>query len=107
MPSNTYCGNIEDISLSTSVKEEESGDIGVNEDLASSTNFEDGEQPCGQGNILKNVWDPGRLNVLSSCQEAIGIIDHVQHVEHDGYIKLFVKAEDGYQNLLNKRNEKR
>jgi len=107
VPSNTYCGNIEDISLSTSVKEEESGDIGDNEDLASSTNFEDGEQPCGQGNILKNVWDPGRLNVLSSCQEAIGIIDHVQHVEHDGYIKLFVKAEDGYQNLLNKRNEKR
>jgi hypothetical protein len=47
VPSNTYCGNIEDISLSTSVKEEESGNIGDNEDLASSTNFEDGEQPCG------------------------------------------------------------
>ena len=46
------------------------------------------------------------MKVLSSCREAIGIVDSSDKA-HDDDIKLFLNVEDGYQDLLNKDNDKK
>jgi hypothetical protein len=104
--------NNEALSFSTTVKEGDNvdnvdnGDDSDNADVMSSTNDGEGDQECRTGNVLENVYDPGRLNVLSSCEEAIGIVDS-SNKAHDDDIKLFLNVEDGYQNLLNKENDKK
>jgi hypothetical protein len=103
--------NNEALSFSTTVKEEE-GDNGDNSDISdnddntditSSTNDEEDDQECRKGNVLKNVYDPGRLNVLSSCKEAIGIVHDSERV-NDGDFKFYLDVEDDHTKLLNEAN---
>jgi hypothetical protein len=103
--------NNEALSFSTTVKEEEedngdNSDISDNDDntdITSSTNDEEDDQECRKGNVLKNVYDPGRLNVLSSCEEAIGIVHDSERV-NDGDFKFYLDVEDDYTKLLNEAN---
>jgi hypothetical protein len=101
----------EKISLvSTSENERENGNNNNNDDddddinVASSTNYEEGEQQCREGNVLEDVYDPGRLNVLSSCEEVIGIVEDSGRA-HDGDYKMYLEVENGYKNLLNEEND--
>jgi hypothetical protein len=64
------------------------------------------EQQCRKGDVLSGVHDPGRLNILSSCEEVIGIVDHSERA-HDGDYKLYLDVEDDYKYLLNEQNDKR
>jgi hypothetical protein len=66
----------------------------------------EGEQQCRKGDVLNGVHDPGRLNILSSCEEVIGILDHSERA-HDGDYKLYLDVEDNYKYLLNEQNGKR
>jgi hypothetical protein len=102
--------NNEALSFSTTVKEEgdngDNNDISDNDDntdITSSTNDEEDDQECRKGNVLKNVYDPGRLNVLSSCEEAIGIVHDSERV-NDGDFKFYLDVEDDYTKLLNEAN---
>jgi hypothetical protein len=102
--------NNEALSFSTTVKEEEdngdNSDISDNDDntdITSSTNDEEDDQECRKGNVLKNVYDPGRLNVLSSCKEAIGIVHDSERV-NDGDFKFYLDVEDDHTKLLNEAN---
>jgi hypothetical protein len=94
-------------------KEEEESDEDAKEihddysDKASSTNYEDEQDhQCRKGNVLKGVYDPGRLNVLSSCEEAVGIVHDSERV-NDGDFKFYLDVEDEYKKLLNEANDKR
>ena len=102
----TRQANKEKISLiSTSGNERENGnndDDDIN--VASSTNYEEGEQQCREGNVLEDVYDPERLNVLSSCEEVIGIVEDSGRA-HDGDYKMYLEVENGYKNLLNEEND--
>jgi hypothetical protein len=51
----------------------------------------------------EKVYDPGRLNVLSSCEEAIGIVHDSERV-NDGDFKFYLDDEDEYKKLLNEEN---
>jgi hypothetical protein len=95
--------NNEALSFSTTVKGGDNGDNSDNGDDTDSTNDEEGDQECRRGNVLKNVYDPGRLNVLSSCEVAIGIVDDSEHV-NDGDFKFYLDVEDEYTKLLNEEN---
>jgi len=88
-------------------------DIDDSLDEASVTKYKDdldqvdeGDIQCRKGNVLKGVYDPGRLNVLSSCEEAIGIVDDSERV-NDGDFKLYLDVEDEYKKLLNEANDER
>jgi hypothetical protein len=80
-------------------------------DEASVTNYKDevgqvdeSEQQCRQGDVLEGVYDPERLKVLSSCEEAIGIVED-SDIAHDDDLKLFLDVEGGYKKLLNEEND--
>jgi hypothetical protein len=94
--------------ISTSGNERENGNDDDDDDddinVASSTNYEEGEQQCREGNVLEDVYDPGRLNVLSSCEEVIGIVEDSGRA-HDGDYKMYLEVENGYKNLLNEEND--
>src|SRR5215212_2250904 len=100
----------EKISLaSTSGNERENGNNNNNNNdddinAASSTNYEENEQQCREGNVLEDVYDPERLNVLSSCEEVIGIVEDSGRA-HDGDYKMYLEVENGYKNLLNEEND--
>jgi hypothetical protein len=85
-------------------------DIDDYSDKASTTKYEEeeeeGDKQCRKGNVLKGVYNPGRLNVLSSCEEAIGIVYDSERV-NDGDYKLYLDVEDEYKNLLNEANDER
>ena len=82
-------------------------DIDDDSDKASTTKYEEeGDKQCRKGNVLKGVYNPGRLNVLSSCEEVIGIVDNSERV-NDGDYKLYLGVEDQYKNLLNEANDER
>jgi len=85
-------------------------DIDDSLDEASVTKYKDevdqvdeGEQQCRKGDVLEGVYDPERLKVLSSCEEAIGIVEDYDRA-HDDDIKLFLDVEEGYKRLLNDEN---
>lgn len=92
--------------ISTSGNERENGNNNNDDDInvASSTNYEEGEQQCREGNVLEDVYDPERLNVLSSCEEVIGIVEDSE-TAHDGDYKMYLEVENGYKNLLNEEND--
>jgi hypothetical protein len=95
----------EKISLtSTNGNERENGNNDDDINVASSTNYEEGEQQCREGNVLEDVYDPERLNVLSSCEEVIGIVEDSERA-HDGDYKMYLEVENGYKNLLNEEND--
>lgn len=80
-------------------------------DKASVTNYKDevrqvdeGKQQCREGDVLEGVYDPERLKVLSSCEEAIGIVED-SDIAHDDDLKLFLDVESGYKKLLNEEND--
>lgn len=80
-------------------------------DEASITNYKDevdqvdeDEQQCREGDVLEGVYDPERLKVLSSCEEAIGIVED-SDIAHDDDLKLFLDVEGGYKKLLNEEND--
>jgi hypothetical protein len=80
-------------------------------DEASVTNYKDevgqvdeGKQQCREGDVLEGVYDPERLKVLSSCEEAIGIVED-SDIAHDDDLKLFLDVESGYKKLLNEEND--
>ena len=122
---------LEDVVVATSQKdeissrvtlvgyEEEQSDNYAAEDIdessneaSSANNYEeevdeevlDGEQECRKGDVLRGVYDPERLNILSSCEEAIGIVDDSERANDEDY-KLYLDVEDGYKTLLNKEND--
>ena len=124
---------LEDVVVATSQKdeissrvtlvgyEEEQSDNYAAEDIdessneaSSANNYEeevdeevlDGEQECRKGDVLRGVYDPERLNILSSCEEAIGIVDDSERA-HDGDYKLYLDVEDEYKTLLNKENDEK
>ena len=79
-------------------------------DEASITNYKDevdqvdeDEQQCREGDVLEGVYDPERLKVLSSCEEAIGIVED-SDIADDDDLKLFLDVEGGYKKLLNEEN---
>ena len=86
--------------------EKENGNNNDDINVASSTNYEEGEQQCREGNVLEDVYDPERLNVLSSCEEVIGIVENSERA-HDGDYKMYLEVENGYKNLLNEENDKK
>jgi len=95
------------------VVEDENNNIDESLDEASVTNSNDeadqlgeGKQQCREGDVLEGVYDPERLKVLSSCEEAIGIVDDSERV-NDGDFKLYLDVEDEYKKLLNEANEER
>lgn len=93
--------------ISTSGNERENGNNNNDDDdinVAPSTNYEEGEQQCREGNVLEDVYDPERLNVLSSCEEVIGIVEDSE-TAHDGDYKMYLEVENGYKNLLNEEND--
>lgn len=124
---------LEDVVVATSQKdeissrvtlvgyEEEQSDNYAAEDIdessneaSSANNYEeevdeevlDGEQECRKGDVLRGVYDPERLNILSSCEEAIGIVDDSERANDEDY-KLYLDVEDGYKTLLNKENDEK
>ena len=124
---------LEDVVVATSQKdeissrvtlvgyEEEQSDNYAAEDIdessneaSSANNYEeevdeevlDGEQECRKGDVLRGVYDPERLNILSSCEEAIGIVDDSERASDEDY-KLYLDVEDGYKTLLNKENDEK
>jgi hypothetical protein len=93
------------------VVEDENNNIDESLDEASVTNSNDeadqldeGKQQCREGDVLEGVYDPERLKVLSSCEEAIGIVED-SDIAHDDDLKLFLNVEDAYKNLLNEEND--
>ena len=61
--------------------DDNNNNLGESIDEASVTNYKDevdqvdeDEQQCREGDVLEGVYDPERLKVLSSCEEAIGIV---------------------------------
>ena len=92
--------------ISTSGNERENGNNNDDDDInvAPSTNYEESEQQCREGNVLEDVYDPERLNVLSSCEEVIGIVEDSE-TAHDGDYKMYLEVENGYKNLLNDEND--
>ena len=76
-------------------------------DKASATNSEieeDGQ--CRKGNVLKGVYNPGRLSVLFSCEEAIGMVHDSERVS-DGDYNFYLEVKDNYMNLLNEAKDER
>ena len=92
--------------ISTSGNERENGNNNDDDDInvAPSTNYEESEQQCREGNVLEDVYDPERLNVLSSCEEVIGIVEDSE-TAHDGDYKMYLEVENAYKNLLNEEND--
>jgi hypothetical protein len=79
----------------------------IRSDKASATNYEveeDGQ--CRKGNVPKGVYNPGRLSVLFSCEEAIGMIHNSERVS-DGDYNLYLEVKDDYMKLLNEANDER
>jgi hypothetical protein len=91
--------------------DDDNNNIGESIDEASVTNYKDevdqvdeGEQQCREGDVLEGVYDPERLKVLSSCEQAIGIVED-SDIAHDDDLKLFLDVEGGYKKLLNEEND--
>jgi hypothetical protein len=91
--------------------DDDNNNIDESLDEASITNYKDevdqvdeDEQQCREGDVLEGVYDPERLNVLSSCEEAIGIVED-SDIAHDDDLKLFLDVEGGYKKLLNEEND--
>lgn len=91
--------------------DDDNNNIDESLDEASVTNYKDeadqvdeGEQQCREGDVLEGVYDPERLKVLSSCEEAIGIVED-SDIAHDDDLKLFLNVEGGYKKLLNEEND--
>jgi hypothetical protein len=79
----------------------------IRSDKASATNYEveeDGQ--CRKGNVPKGVYNPGRLSVLFSCEEAIGMIHNSERVS-DGDYNFYLEVKDDYMKLLNEANDER
>jgi hypothetical protein len=91
--------------------DDDNNNIDESLDEASITNYKDevdqvdeDEQQCREGDVLEGVYDPERLKVLSSCEEAIGIVKD-SDIAHDDDLKLFLDVEGGYKKLLNEEND--
>ena len=76
-------------------------------DKASATNYEvEEDEQCRKGNVLKGVYNPGRLSVLFSCKEAIGMVLDSECVS-DGDYNFYLEVKDDYMKLLNEANDER
>jgi hypothetical protein len=64
-----------------------------------------GSSGCRGGDPMANVRDPGRLKVLSRCQEASGVVRETR-AEPDGDIDVFVRPDPGSVHLLDAGNRK-
>jgi hypothetical protein len=84
----------------TNGKEQDNGNNNADTELPSSNNHRPDQQECRQGDVLQDVYDPERLKLLSSCVEAIGTVED-KEVAHDDDIKLYLKPDNGYEDLVN------
>lgn len=62
-----------------------------------------GSGGCRGGDPMANVRDPGRLKVLSRCQEASGVVRETR-AESDGDIDVFLRPDPGSVHLVNAGN---
>jgi hypothetical protein len=75
-------------------------------DRAPATNYEAEEDgQCRKGNVLKGVYNPGRLSVLFSW-EAIGMVLDSECVSYGDY-NFYLEVKDDYMKLLNEANDER
>lgn len=54
--------------------------------------------PDRQGDVLKGVYNPGRLQILADCSVAEGLVEEVSH-EQDGDIHIRLKPDPEFMSL--------
>lgn len=62
---------------------------------------------CKQGNIFDGVDRQARFTVLSTCEDAIGVVHDMKGTkEDDGDYQFNLQVEDSFKKLLNDQNVK-
>jgi hypothetical protein len=62
---------------------------------------------CREGDVLAGVHNPGRLMVLSPCQEIIGRVGEDKGLQGDGDRVYLLDVDEEYKHLLNEENDKK
>jgi hypothetical protein len=62
---------------------------------------------CREGDVLAGVHNPGRLKVLSPCQEVIGRVEGDKGLQDDGDRVYLLDVDEEYKHLLNEENDKK
>jgi hypothetical protein len=62
---------------------------------------------CREGDVLAGVHNPGRLKVLSRCEEVIGVVGEDEGVKDDGDHVYLLDVGDQYKHMLNEDNYKK
>lgn len=62
---------------------------------------------CREGDVLAGVHNPGRLKVLSICEEVIGVVGEDKGVQGDGDHVYLLDVGDQYKHMLNEDNYKK
>jgi len=62
---------------------------------------------CREGDVLAGVHNPGRLKMLSRCEELIGVVSEDKGVQGDGDHVYLLDVGDQYKHMLNEDNYKK
>lgn len=62
---------------------------------------------CRESDVLAGVHNPGRLKVLSRCEEVIGLVSEDKGIQGDGDHVYLLDVGDQYKHMLNEDNYKK